>query len=183
MKLKTRKVYNVIGTFTGSVEPGMAVAQVYCSYKNFYHQVFNRFFKKCLSSQCKKSKCWLLCLNYKDRMVLLGNHRDGWIFGAVDPSSGTAAMMEVARELGIQKRKGCKKFHTCFESLQNVRSKPFWEYLKLLVRITIKSMFFLFFTCAYGLNWKSYSKRFCKFLHFIFSHNQNISSIGKHLHL
>ena len=40
---------------------------------------------------------------------MLGNHRDAWIFGAVDPSSGTAAMMEVARGLGEQKKKGSYK--------------------------------------------------------------------------
>ena len=34
-----------------------------------------------------------------DRYVLLGNHRDAWMFGAVDPCSGTAVMMEVSRVL------------------------------------------------------------------------------------
>ena len=35
-----------------------------------------------------------------DEWVLLGNHHDAWVFGAVDPSSGTAAMMETTRALG-----------------------------------------------------------------------------------
>ncbi len=35
-----------------------------------------------------------------DEWVLLGNHHDAWVFGAVDPSSGTAAMMEMTRALG-----------------------------------------------------------------------------------
>ena len=30
-----------------------------------------------------------------DKLVLLGNHRDAWVFGGVDPSSGTAVLMEV----------------------------------------------------------------------------------------
>ncbi|XP_037082814.1 N-acetylated-alpha-linked acidic dipeptidase 2-like isoform X2 [Pollicipes pollicipes] len=34
-----------------------------------------------------------------DRYVLVGNHRDAWIFGAIDPSSGTAAMLELSRVL------------------------------------------------------------------------------------
>lgn len=34
-----------------------------------------------------------------DRYVLLGNHRDAWMFGAVDPTSGTSVMMEVSRVL------------------------------------------------------------------------------------
>ena len=29
-----------------------------------------------------------------DRYVLLSNHRDAWGYGAIDPSSGTAALME-----------------------------------------------------------------------------------------
>lgn len=29
------------------------------------------------------------------RFVILGNHRDAWTFGAVDPNSGTAALLEV----------------------------------------------------------------------------------------
>ena len=36
----------------------------------------------------------------KDRWVVLGNHRDAWTFGAVDPNSGTTAMLELARGLG-----------------------------------------------------------------------------------
>ena len=30
-----------------------------------------------------------------DKLVLLGNHRDAWVFGGADPSSGTAVLMEV----------------------------------------------------------------------------------------
>src|SRR5437763_13010815 len=36
----------------------------------------------------------------KDRWVILGNHRDAWVFGAVDPNSGTATMLETARAFG-----------------------------------------------------------------------------------
>ncbi|MDP9159252.1 MAG: M28 family metallopeptidase [Acidobacteriota bacterium] len=35
-----------------------------------------------------------------DEWVVLGNHRDAWAFGGVDPSSGTASMMEMTRALG-----------------------------------------------------------------------------------
>ena len=35
-----------------------------------------------------------------DRYVILGNHRDAWVFGAIDPSSGTAVMKEVSRVMG-----------------------------------------------------------------------------------
>uniref|UniRef100_A0A1D1XNF0 Putative glutamate carboxypeptidase 2 n=1 Tax=Anthurium amnicola TaxID=1678845 RepID=A0A1D1XNF0_9ARAE len=33
-----------------------------------------------------------------DRYVLLGNHRDAWTFGAVDPNSGTSALLEVTMD-------------------------------------------------------------------------------------
>ncbi|XP_070565286.1 glutamate carboxypeptidase 2-like [Ptychodera flava] len=35
-----------------------------------------------------------------DRYAMLGNHRDAWVFGALDPNSGTAIMMEVSRAYG-----------------------------------------------------------------------------------
>jgi N-acetylated-alpha-linked acidic dipeptidase len=35
-----------------------------------------------------------------DRMIMIGNHRDAWTFGAADPNSGTAALIEVAHGLG-----------------------------------------------------------------------------------
>lgn len=41
-----------------------------------------------------------------DRYVLLGNHRDAWTFGAVDPNSGTAALLEIARRFGLLRRRG-----------------------------------------------------------------------------
>lgn len=36
-----------------------------------------------------------------DKEIILGNHRDAWVYGAVDPSSGTAVMLEVAHGLGF----------------------------------------------------------------------------------
>ncbi len=43
-----------------------------------------------------------------DSIVLVGNHRDAWIFGGVDPSSGSAALMELARALGALAREGVR---------------------------------------------------------------------------
>jgi N-acetylated-alpha-linked acidic dipeptidase len=40
--------------------------------------------------------------------VVLGNHHDAWVFGAVDPGSGTAVMLETARALGELVRGGWK---------------------------------------------------------------------------
>src|SRR5438067_2099256 len=47
-----------------------------------------------------------------DEWVLVGNHRDAWVFGGVDPSSGTASMMELTRALGELKRRGMRPRRT-----------------------------------------------------------------------
>ena len=41
-----------------------------------------------------------------DRYVILGNHRDAWGFGAADPSSGTAQLLETVHVLGDFKKQG-----------------------------------------------------------------------------
>ncbi len=47
-----------------------------------------------------------------DEWVVLGNHRDAWVFGGVDPSSGTASMMELTRALGRLKQQGMRPRRT-----------------------------------------------------------------------
>ncbi|XP_053134022.1 aminopeptidase NAALADL1 [Hemicordylus capensis] len=41
-----------------------------------------------------------------DRYVMYGNHRDSWVHGAIDPSSGTAVMLEITRVLGKMVKEG-----------------------------------------------------------------------------
>ncbi|XP_041692349.1 aminopeptidase NAALADL1 [Coregonus clupeaformis] len=41
-----------------------------------------------------------------DRYVIYGNHRDSWVHGAIDPSSGTSVMLEVTRVLGRMVKQG-----------------------------------------------------------------------------
>ena len=43
---------------------------------------------------------------YPDEWVIAGNHRDAWVYGAVDPSSGTAAMLEAVHGLGTLLKSG-----------------------------------------------------------------------------
>ncbi|XP_023735945.1 probable glutamate carboxypeptidase LAMP1 isoform X1 [Lactuca sativa] len=43
-----------------------------------------------------------------DRFVILGNHRDAWTFGAVDPNSGTAVLLEVAERFQKLQKEGWK---------------------------------------------------------------------------
>jgi N-acetylated-alpha-linked acidic dipeptidase len=49
---------------------------------------------------------------FPDDWVLLGNHRDAWAFGGVDPSSGTASMLELSRALGELKKNGMRPRRT-----------------------------------------------------------------------
>jgi N-acetylated-alpha-linked acidic dipeptidase len=39
-------------------------------------------------------------------MVIIGNHRDAWVYGGVDPSTGSAAVLELARAFGALARGG-----------------------------------------------------------------------------
>ena len=43
---------------------------------------------------------------FPDEWVIAGNHRDAWAYGAVDPSSGTAAMLESVHGLGALLKSG-----------------------------------------------------------------------------
>lgn len=45
-------------------------------------------------------------LEEPDRYVILGNHRDAWTYGAVDPNSGTAALLDIARRYARLMQKG-----------------------------------------------------------------------------
>ncbi|KAL6614546.1 hypothetical protein ACP70R_036816 [Stipagrostis hirtigluma subsp. patula] len=47
-----------------------------------------------------------------DRYVIIGNHRDAWTFGAIDPNSGTAAMLEIAERLSKLAKKGWRPRRT-----------------------------------------------------------------------
>jgi N-acetylated-alpha-linked acidic dipeptidase len=44
----------------------------------------------------------------KEDWVVAGNHRDAWVYGAVDPNSGTAAMLETVHGLGELLKQGWK---------------------------------------------------------------------------
>ena len=44
--------------------------------------------------------------------VIAGNHRDAWVYGAVDPSSGTAAMLETVHGLGELLKQGWRPKRT-----------------------------------------------------------------------
>jgi len=49
---------------------------------------------------------------YPDELVVVGNHRDAWVYGAVDPSSGTAAMLESVHGIGALLKQGWRPKRT-----------------------------------------------------------------------
>ncbi len=50
--------------------------------------------------------------SFPEEWVVAGNHRDAWVFGAVDPNSGTAAMLETVHGLGQLLKSGWKPKRT-----------------------------------------------------------------------
>ncbi|XP_048348997.1 N-acetylated-alpha-linked acidic dipeptidase 2-like isoform X1 [Sphaerodactylus townsendi] len=65
---KLTRIYNVIGTIKGAVEP--------------------------------------------DRYIIFGGHRDAWVFGGIDPTTGAAVLQEVARSFGKLMKKGWRPRRT-----------------------------------------------------------------------
>jgi hypothetical protein len=49
---------------------------------------------------------------HPEELVIAGNHRDAWVYGGVDPSSGTASLMELARSLGTLAKQGVRPKRT-----------------------------------------------------------------------
>ncbi len=47
-----------------------------------------------------------------DKLIALSNHHDAWVYGAVDPASGTATMLELAHAFGAMGRQGFRPRRT-----------------------------------------------------------------------
>src|SRR6201981_3804164 len=50
--------------------------------------------------------------SFPQEWVVAGNHRDAWVYGAVDPNSGTAAMLEAVHGIGELLKSGWKPRRT-----------------------------------------------------------------------
>jgi N-acetylated-alpha-linked acidic dipeptidase len=50
--------------------------------------------------------------DYPDRRIMLGTHHDAWTFGGVDPGTGVAALLEVAKALGTLAKTGWRPART-----------------------------------------------------------------------
>jgi N-acetylated-alpha-linked acidic dipeptidase len=46
------------------------------------------------------------------QQVIVGNHRDAWVYGGVDPSSGSTSLMELARAMGALAKQGARPKRT-----------------------------------------------------------------------
>lgn len=49
---------------------------------------------------------------YPDRRIMLGTHHDAWTFGGVDPGTGVAALLEVAKAIGALAKEGWRPSRT-----------------------------------------------------------------------
>lgn len=63
-----------------------------------------QYLRELLSNNFKKEP--LRCCVFVDRYVILGGHRDAWVFGGIDPMSGAAVTHEIVRSAGRMLRKG-----------------------------------------------------------------------------
>jgi len=51
-------------------------------------------------------------IEQSEKSVIIGNHRDAWVYGAVDPGSGTAAMLELVTIFGDLVQRGWRPLRT-----------------------------------------------------------------------
>ncbi|KAM8976157.1 N-acetylated-alpha-linked acidic dipeptidase 2 isoform 2-T2 [Pelodytes ibericus] len=47
-----------------------------------------------------------------DRYIILGGHRDSWVFGGIDPTTGAAVLQEIARSFGKKLKEGWRPRRT-----------------------------------------------------------------------
>jgi N-acetylated-alpha-linked acidic dipeptidase len=79
-------------------------------------------------------------------MVVIGNHRDAWGFGAGDPSLGSSVLLEVARGLGKSLAMGWRPRRTILlcswdgEEYALVGSVEFTELYEYLFRYQVRGI-------------------------------------------
>jgi N-acetylated-alpha-linked acidic dipeptidase len=85
--------------FTYHVGPGPARLKVHLKQEYQFHTLWD------VTGRVKGSVS-------PDQWVIAGNHRDAWAYGAVDPNSGTAAMLESVHGVGELLKSGWKPKRT-----------------------------------------------------------------------
>ncbi|KAL3535988.1 hypothetical protein ACH5RR_004449 [Cinchona calisaya] len=87
-----------------------------------------------------------------DRFLILGNHRDAWTYGAVDPNSGTSVLLDIARRFALLMRLGWSPRRTIIfgswdaEEFGMIGSTEWVE--KNLVNLGSKAVAYLNVDCA-----------------------------------
>ena len=62
---------------------------------------------------------------FPDELVVAGNHRDAWVYGAVDPGSGTVAMLDAVKGMGVLLQNGWRpEAHHRLRQLGRRRTRP-----------------------------------------------------------
>ena len=85
--------------FTYHVGPGPARVKIHLKFNYQYRKIWD------VIGTIKGSEL-------PNEWVVAGNHRDAWVYGAVDPNSGTAAMLESVHGLGELLKSGWKPKRT-----------------------------------------------------------------------
>jgi N-acetylated-alpha-linked acidic dipeptidase len=85
--------------FTYHVGPGPARVRIHLKHDDAYRSIWN------VIGTVRGSE-------FPDEWVIAGNHRDAWAYGAVDPSSGTAAMLEAVHGIGALLKSGWRPKRT-----------------------------------------------------------------------
>jgi len=80
---------------------------------HYHHGPGETTVKLSIEGQMVNKECWNIVgeipgsdEDEKEWIIGMGNHRDGWTFGGLDPNSGTTAFLEVARILGNLSQNG-----------------------------------------------------------------------------
>lgn len=75
------------------------------TFKNFVLSLVSLFtaFSLLLAKLSRTLSVLYVCV---DRYVILGGHRDAWVFGGIDPMSGAAVVHEAVRSAGRLVSKG-----------------------------------------------------------------------------
>ncbi len=85
--------------FTYHLGPGPARVRIRLKHDDTYRRIWN------VIGKVRGSE-------FPDEWVVAGNHRDAWAYGAVDPGSGTAAMLEAVHGIGALLRSGWRPKRT-----------------------------------------------------------------------
>jgi N-acetylated-alpha-linked acidic dipeptidase len=85
--------------FTYHVGPGPVRVKMHLKMEISYHNIWD------VIGMARGSQ-------FPDQWVIAGNHRDAWVYGAADPNSGTAAMLETVHGIGDLLKSGWKPKRT-----------------------------------------------------------------------